>query len=76
LYDIQGSGYNNKSDREEESSEKGYWHKNEDSDTEDPRRPYKQLKHVFEIKVKELKNIPILNKFICQSANMAEVDTN
>ena len=73
VYDIQEHGYNNEPsgiehDQENGSSDKNnYWHKNEDSDTEDPRRPYKQLKHVFEIKVKELKNIPILNKFICQS---------
>jgi hypothetical protein len=45
--------------------EKGYWHKNDLSDTEDPRKPYKQIKHIFEIRVKELKNIPVLNKFIC-----------
>lgn len=53
-------------------SEKGYWHRNDDSDTEDPRRPYKQIKHIFEIKVKEVKNIPLLNKFICQSQSMAD----
>jgi len=78
VYDIQEHGYNTGSKKldnpsgSDVESEKGYWHKNEDSDTEDPRRPYKQLKHVFEIKVKELKNIPILNKFICQSNNMSE----
>ena len=27
-------------------------------------RPYKKVKHIFEIKVKELKNIPILDKLI------------
>lgn len=27
-------------------------------------RPYKKLKHTFEIQVKELKNIPILDKLI------------
>lgn len=27
-------------------------------------RPYKKVKHVFEIRVKELKNIPILDKLI------------
>ena len=29
---------------------------------------------MFEIKVRELKNIPLLNKFICQSRNMAEIN--
>ena len=28
------------------------------------KRPYQQVKHIFEITVKELKNIPILAKFI------------
>jgi ribosomal protein L32 len=31
------------------------------------KRPFKQAKHVFEINVKELKNIPILAKFIRES---------
>jgi len=53
-------------------SDEGYWHKNEESETEDPRKPFKQIKHIFEIKVRELKNIPLLNKFICQSQNMSE----
>lgn len=71
-YDIEEHGYNKSGQIEDESEEqnsqeKGYWHKNEDSETEDPRAPYKQVKHIFEIKVKELKNIPVLNKFICQS---------
>ena len=30
------------------------------------------MKHIFEIKVKELKNIPVLNKFIVSSQNKAE----
>jgi hypothetical protein len=30
-------------------------------------RPFNQVKHVFEIKVKELKNIPILDKMIKDS---------
>ena len=71
-YDIEEHGYNkngnfsNEEDSEEkQKQEKGYWHKNDDSETEDPRAPYKQVKHIFEIKVKELKNIPVLNKFIC-----------
>lgn len=51
------------------SDDKGYWHKNDLSDSEDPRKPYKQIKHIFEIKVQELKNIPVLNKFICQLQN-------
>jgi len=50
---------------EEAGDKEGYWHRNDLSDTEDPRKPYHQVKHVFEIKVKELKNIPLLNKFIC-----------
>ena len=33
----------------------------------DADKPFKQLKHVFEIKVKELKNIPILDKLIRDS---------
>ena len=72
VYDLNENGYtygrNDKGDQsneEEESEDKGYWHKNEESDTEDPRKPYKQVKHIFEIKVKELKNMPVLNKFIC-----------
>jgi len=40
------------------------WQDDELSGTEAPGRPYKQMKHIFEIKVKELKNIPVLNKFI------------
>lgn len=65
VYNIEEHGYNY--DKESTSQDKGYWHKNDESDEEDPRRPYKQVKHIFEIKVKELKNIPLLNKFICQS---------
>ena len=30
----------------------------------DEARPYRKLKHIFEIQVKELKNIPILDKLI------------
>ena len=39
------------------------------------KRPYKQAKHIFEINVKELKNIPILAKFIreAQDYNKAMV---
>ena len=59
----QGGGYTEEESNDNEA-DKGYWHKNEESDTEDPRQPYKQVKHIFEIKVKELKNIPVLNKFI------------
>ena len=74
-YDLQENGYRygkNDGFSEEESvqdsaQEGGYWHKNEHDDTEDPRKPYKQIKHIFEIKVKELKNIPVLNKFISQT---------
>lgn len=73
LYNIEDHGYNyGRNDYEEAEEGVGYWHRNDDSDEEDPRRPYKQIKHVFEIKVKELRNIPLLNKFICQSQNVAE----
>jgi len=34
---------------------------------EEGSRLFKQVKHIFEIKVRELKNIPVLNKFICQT---------
>ena len=40
------------------------WPDDEGSGTDAPGRPYKQVKHIFEIKVKELRNIPVLNKFI------------
>jgi hypothetical protein len=84
VYDIgeHGYSYGRKDDdlsKEEDSQDRedrGYWHKNELSDTEDPRQPYKQIKHIFEIKVKELKNMPVLNKFICQSQNQAESNIN
>ena len=70
VYDIAENGYSyGRQDENSQDEEGGYWHKNELSDSEDPRKPYKQIKHIFEIKVKELKNMPVLNKFICQSQN-------
>ena len=50
----------------------------EESDAEhsdDGNKVYKQVKHVFEIKVKELKNIPLLNKFMNQTNNQNEFTT-
>lgn len=39
--------------------------KKEDTDEDSvDTRPYRKLKHIFEIQVKELKNIPILDKLI------------
>ena len=82
IYDIEGHGYNHDrdSDDDDESESqdggRGYYHKNELDETEDPRKPYKQVKHVFEIKVKELRNVPLLNKFICQSNNNTEMNIN
>lgn len=36
-----------------------------DSESKQPdNRPYRKVKHMFEIQVKELKNIPILDKLI------------
>lgn len=65
-YDIGKAGYNRfPPNRDAQAEDEGYWHRNDLSDTEDPRQPYRQIKHIFEIKVQELKNIPILNKFIC-----------
>lgn len=72
-YDIGKAGYNRFPPNGDASAEdEGYWHRNDLSDTEDPRQPYRQIKHIFEIKVQELKNIPILNKFICQMQNQSE----
>jgi len=31
---------------------------------EEEGKEYRQVKHVFEVKVRDLKNIPILNKFV------------
>lgn len=64
VYDLKENGYNDGSDAGLSDSKERYLHKNDLSDTEDPRKPYNQIKHVFEIKVKELKNTPVLNKFI------------
>ena len=67
VYDLKENGYHDGSDAKEDGSSESkekYLHKNDLSDTEDPRKPYNQIKHVFEIKVKELKNTPVLNKFI------------
>lgn len=81
IYNIKEHGYNfgsNHNDEEvdpETQENEGFWHRNDESDEEDPRRPYKQIKHIFEIKVKELRNMPVLNKFICQSqSNMTTED--
>ena len=43
MYDIENNGYNygKNLDLDDRSEQKGYWHKNDDSDEEDPRRPYK-----------------------------------
>ena len=40
------------------------WPDEEADGSDAPGRPYKQMKHIFEIKVHQLKNIPVLNKFI------------
>lgn len=43
LYNIEDHGYNygNTDDNGELEEGQGYWHRNDDSDEEDPRRPYK-----------------------------------
>lgn len=80
VYNLKEHGYNNfAADKSfdsnpldaanDEDEAKGYWHRNDLSDSEDPRKPYEQVKHIFEIQVNELKNVPLLNKFICQLEN-------
>ena len=79
IFNLKEHGYNNfaadKSydsnplDAANDDDEAGYWHRNDLSDSEDPRKPYEQVKHIFEIQVGELKNVPLLNKFICQLEN-------
>lgn len=48
------------SEEEEENAQKRKDH----FDFKEEDKPYKQIKHIFEIKVKELKNIPILDRLI------------
>lgn len=51
-YDISKAGYNKYPQNEDAPpGDEGYWHRNDLSDSEDPRQPYRQVKHVFEIKV-------------------------
>jgi hypothetical protein len=71
VHDLRDAGYNRFPPESEEGSpqKQGYLHRNDLDDDEDPRKPYEQVKHVFQIKVKELKNVPVLNKFLAQIEN-------
>jgi hypothetical protein len=60
---------NASSESEQESSSDGNYTSDEGQASKakhsrNDKRPYKQAKHIFEINVKELKNIPVLAKFI------------
>ena len=51
-------------DEEDEAESENSFNKKASKEHLEDNRPYKKIKHIFEIKVKELKNIPILDKLI------------
>ena len=64
------------SDADEVESEDDEAHERRNKRARDNKKPYQQVKHVFDINVKELKNIPILARFIREAKQFENASLN